>query len=344
VLRIGGAVFMLAALALTWWGDVLPWLERQYARRRMLDECTVALPDIAEVLDVIERDTSQGHSLHGALQRLVRRHRGIDASLPGCARICHDGSPVDEWCRGLLVEACDPDVRTALSALLLAARTGAPHRSLAVAARVIRQRRALRDEARLATAQARASMQALTWLPFVVLGVLLVVDDGARAAIVRPSGVATSLVGIALNVVGWRWMHRMYGAATVGEDAVPDVLDALSLEVAAGRPPARAVLDVADGPTAAGRLVRPVRDALGDGATVICDGGIRRGGDIVKAVALGADACTMGRTYLYGLGAAGEAGVERALAMLTDELRRAMQLCGVRSLAETGPDLLEELR
>jgi isopentenyl diphosphate isomerase/L-lactate dehydrogenase-like FMN-dependent dehydrogenase len=52
----------------------------------------------------------------------------------------------------------------------------------------------------------------------------------------------------------------------------------------------------------------------------------------------------MGRTYLYGLGAAGEAGVERALAMLTDELRRAMQLCGVRSLAETGPDLVEELR
>lgn len=268
MLRIGGAVFMLAALALTWWGDVLPWLERQYARRRMLDECTVALPDIAEVLDVIERDTSQGHSLHGALQRLVRRHRGIDASLPGCARICHDGSPVDEWCRGLLLEACDPDVRTALSALLLAARTGAPHRSLAVAARVIRQRRALRDEARLATAQARASMQALTWLPFVVLGVLLVVDDGARAAIVRPSGVATSLVGIALNVVGWRWMHRMYGAATVGEDAVPDVLDALSLEVAAGRPPARAVLDVADGPTAAGRLVRPVRDDVENGLLV----------------------------------------------------------------------------
>lgn len=99
-----------------------------------------------------------------------------------------------------------------------------------------------------------------------------------------------------------------------------------------------------DGAPAPLRLVRPVRDALGDGATVICDGGIRRGGDIVKAIALGADACTMGRTYLYGLGAAGEAGVERALAMLTDELRRSMQLCGVCSLVEAGPDLLEELR
>lgn len=99
-----------------------------------------------------------------------------------------------------------------------------------------------------------------------------------------------------------------------------------------------------DGAPAPLRLVRPVRDALGDGATVICDGGIRRGGDIVKAIALGADACTMGRSYLYGLGAAGEAGVEKALGMLTDELRRTMQLCGVRCISEIGPALVEELR
>ncbi|MFM8601356.1 MAG: alpha-hydroxy acid oxidase [Actinomycetota bacterium] len=99
-----------------------------------------------------------------------------------------------------------------------------------------------------------------------------------------------------------------------------------------------------DGAPAPLRLARPVRDALGDGATVICDGGIRRGSDIVKAIALGADACTMGRSYLYGLGAAGEAGVEKALGMLTDELHRTMQLCGVRSLAEIGPALVEELR
>lgn len=99
-----------------------------------------------------------------------------------------------------------------------------------------------------------------------------------------------------------------------------------------------------DGAPAPLRLVRPVRDALGGGPTVICDGGIRRGGDVVKALALGADACTMGRNYLYGLGAAGEAGVERALAMLTDEMHRAMQLCGVRNIPEICPDLVEELR
>ena len=54
-------------------------------------------------------------------------------------------------------------------------------------------------------------------------------------------------------------------------------------------------------------LVAPVADAVGGRVEIICDGGVRRGSDIVKAVALGADACMVGRAYLYGLGAAGEA-------------------------------------
>jgi len=67
---------------------------------------------------------------------------------------------------------------------------------------------------------------------------------------------------------------------------------------------------------------------------VICDGGIRRGSDIVKALALGADACSIGRAYLYGLGAAGEVGVDRALSMLRDEMLRTMALAGVRNIGE----------
>ncbi|NBU16751.1 MAG: alpha-hydroxy-acid oxidizing protein, partial [Actinobacteria bacterium] len=136
----------------------------------------------------------------------------------------------------------------------------------------------------------------------------------------------------------WQGKVLLKGVQTV-EDAVTAVqrgADGVMLSNHGGRQ-----LDGAPAPV---DLVRPVREALGPGATVICDGGVRRGGDIVKAIALGADACTMGRTYLYGLGAAGEAGVERAHAMLTDELRRAMQLCGVRTIAEITPDLVEALR
>ena len=63
-------------------------------------------------------------------------------------------------------------------------------------------------------------------------------------------------------------------------------------------------------------LVAPVADAVGDRIEIICDGGVRRGSDIVKAVALGARACMAGRAYLYGLGAAGERGVDHVLKML----------------------------
>lgn len=89
-------------------------------------------------------------------------------------------------------------------------------------------------------------------------------------------------------------------------------------------------------------LLAPVSEATGGSLPLICDGGIRRGSDIIKAIALGAAVCTMGRTYLYGLGAAGEAGVEKALTLLTSDLERTMALCGVRSLAEITPELVAE--
>ena len=74
--------------------------------------------------------------------------------------------------------------------------------------------------------------------------------------------------------------------------------------------------------------------AVGGRAEVILDGGIRRGSDVVKALALGARACMIGRGYLYGLGAAGEAGVNRALELLRAEIRRTMQLLGCTSVQQ----------
>jgi L-lactate dehydrogenase (cytochrome) len=96
-----------------------------------------------------------------------------------------------------------------------------------------------------------------------------------------------------------------------------------------------------DGAPPPAELIAPVADAIGDRTEIICDGGIRRGSDIVKAVALGARACMIGRAYLYGLGAAGERGVDHVLALLDSDIRRTMALTGRRRMSELGADLVQ---
>lgn len=83
---------------------------------------------------------------------------------------------------------------------------------------------------------------------------------------------------------------------------------------------------------------------MGDEVSIILDGGIQRGTDIVKAIALGADGVGVGKPYLWGLAAGGTAGVIKAYDILKVELERAMGLLGVRTIAELkaqGPDLVK---
>lgn len=88
-----------------------------------------------------------------------------------------------------------------------------------------------------------------------------------------------------------------------------------------------------DGAPAPIDQIEAVREAVGADPDVICDGGIRRGSDVVKALALGATACSIGRPYLYGLAAGGEAGVDRALTLLSEEFERTLTLAGVNDIA-----------
>jgi L-lactate dehydrogenase (cytochrome) len=95
-----------------------------------------------------------------------------------------------------------------------------------------------------------------------------------------------------------------------------------------------------DGVAATVDCIPGIRQAVGDRVEVVVDGGIRRGTHVLKALALGADACALGRPCLYGLAAAGQGGVEHALKLLGDELRRAMALAGCPDLGAVGPWLL----
>jgi len=135
----------------------------------------------------------------------------------------------------------------------------------------------------------------------------------------------------------WKGQIILKGIQSVADAvlAVSAGVDAIALSNHGGRQ-----LDGAPSPL---ELLQPVRDAIGDTHPLICEGGLRRGGDIIKAIALGATVCTMGRSYFYGLGAAGEQGVERALSMLSTELQRSMALCGVRSISEISSDTISRL-
>jgi (S)-mandelate dehydrogenase len=97
-----------------------------------------------------------------------------------------------------------------------------------------------------------------------------------------------------------------------------------------------------DGAVAGLDALPPIARAVKGRMSVLVDGGVRRGVDAIKAIALGAEGVMLGRATLYGACAAGEAGAARALEILRDELVRAMQLSGVRSISEIGPDLLAQ--
>jgi L-lactate dehydrogenase (cytochrome) len=90
-------------------------------------------------------------------------------------------------------------------------------------------------------------------------------------------------------------------------------------------------------------LIPRVRDAVGPDVAIVVDSGVRHGSDIAVALALGADACAIGRAYLYGLMAGGEPGVDKVIDILTDQFVRTLHLMGISSVAElraSGRDLL----
>jgi L-lactate dehydrogenase (cytochrome) len=127
-----------------------------------------------------------------------------------------------------------------------------------------------------------------------------------------------------------RWKGMLVIKGPLGPaDAVRAVeagCDGIQLSNHGGRQLDRAIAPV--------ELIGPVREAIGGSATLLVDSGIRHGADAIVALALGADAAVLGRAYLYGLMAGGEAGVDRALDILTAQFTSTLQLLGVTSVEE----------
>jgi len=95
-----------------------------------------------------------------------------------------------------------------------------------------------------------------------------------------------------------------------------------------------------DGAPATVTVLPRIAEAVGERIEVLFDGGIRSGQDVLKALALGAQGCLIGRAFLYGLGAMGEAGVAKTLSLISEELRVSMSLTGVRDVKDVTRDIL----
>jgi len=98
-----------------------------------------------------------------------------------------------------------------------------------------------------------------------------------------------------------------------------------------------------DGTTSSISMLPRIADAVGSDLEVLFDGGVRSGQDIMRALALGARGCLVGRAYIYGLGAGGQPGVARAIEILRKELNVTMGLAGLNSIAEIGRQSLAEI-
>jgi L-lactate dehydrogenase (cytochrome) len=140
------------------------------------------------------------------------------------------------------------------------------------------------------------------------------------------------------------WVKKLWG----GKLVLKGILDAADAKIAAGTGVDAIVVSnhggrQLDGAMSSIRALPEVVDAVGDKVEVWVDGGIRSGQDILRALALGAKSTLIGKAYIYGLGAMGEAGVRQALEIMQRELDVSMALCGMRELREANPSILRAL-
>ena len=137
------------------------------------------------------------------------------------------------------------------------------------------------------------------------------------------------------------WMRKVWP----GKLVLKGVLDAADAQKAADHGVDAIVVSnhggrQLDGAPATIAALPRIADAVGDRLEILFDGGVRSGQDVLKALALGARGCLIGRAQLYGLAAMGGAGVTKALSLIENELRLSMALTGVRDVAEVSRDIL----
>jgi 4-hydroxymandelate oxidase len=191
-------------------------------------------------------------------------------------------------------------------------------------------------------------------------------ERDVRNRFALPDGVTiANLAQYGADATGWptsssftEYVHRLLDASLTWESVdwlrattklpvlIKGILTAADAELAAAHGASGVIVSnhggrQLDGTIATIDALPEVTSQVGGRITVLLDGGVRRGTDVLKALALGASAVLIGRPYLWGLAADGEAGVRRVLEMLRSEVELALALAGCRSVADVTPDLVQ---
>jgi isopentenyl diphosphate isomerase/L-lactate dehydrogenase-like FMN-dependent dehydrogenase len=178
-------------------------------------------------------------------------------------------------------------------------------------------------------------------MPFVLANTMATSDDGQPMSVARMAAPSDATETQSATWEDVRWVRNQWRRPILikGVLTVDDALRAVDLGadgVIVSNHGGRQL----DGAPATIDVMPQIASAVGDQATVLLDSGVRRGSDVVKAVALGAQAVLAGRVPTWGLAIAGSAGVAHTLAILRDEMIRTMQLAGCSSAQNLGPDLI----
>jgi isopentenyl diphosphate isomerase/L-lactate dehydrogenase-like FMN-dependent dehydrogenase len=167
-------------------------------------------------------------------------------------------------------------------------------------------------------------------------------EDAPTKAVASAGAVAMLASPFAWDDIAWmreRWTGSLLVKGVLSGDDAVHAADAGADAVIVSNHGGRQL----EGAPATLRVLPEVVEAAGNRLEVLLDGGVRRGGDVAKAVALGARAVLIGRPYLYALAAAGEAGVERMLEIFRTELSRTLTLMGCHSVSDLDRTWLQGL-
>jgi isopentenyl diphosphate isomerase/L-lactate dehydrogenase-like FMN-dependent dehydrogenase len=163
----------------------------------------------------------------------------------------------------------------------------------------------------------------------------------ARQAYYNFETAMSALRPVTLSDIEWlreRWDGPLVVKGLLNDDKIRDLVNIGVDGVSVSNHGARNL----DGVASAIQVLPRVLDTANGDLEVFVDGGIRRGIDAIRALALGANACLMGRPYMYGLAAGGQRGVEKVTSLMRDEIRVGLALLGCKSPADVGPDLIAD--